>query len=183
MVRPRHVHLDDGRTVRLRRAKPSDAAGMIAHGNAVGAEGIYIMTERVRRTVPEEQAAIRNARGEKGLWLVAESGGKIVGSADVSRGRHRKSRHVGELGIALRKEWRGVGLGRAMMEAMIEWACSARLRKLFLEVFSTNTRAIRLYRGLGFIEEGRLKGQVVLRGKEADVLVMSLWLPPRRAGI
>ncbi|MCI4351368.1 MAG: GNAT family N-acetyltransferase [Thermoplasmata archaeon] len=176
MFRPTVVQLHDGRRVLLRRAKPADAAGMIAHANAVGAEGIYIMTERLDLSLREERAKIRAALGGSGLWIVAVAGDEIVGSADIARGRHRKSHHVGELGIALRKDHRGAGLGRAMMESMIAWARSAGIRKLSLSVFSSNRPARGLYRSLGFVREGRLRGHVILRRKPDDVLLMSRWL-------
>ena len=50
------------------------------------------------------------------------------------------------------------------------------IRKLFLGVFSTNERAIALYGALGFEGEGRLRGQVILDGLSADLLLMSHWI-------
>jgi RimJ/RimL family protein N-acetyltransferase len=60
------------------------------------------------------------------------------------------------------------------MERLVEWARQAGLRKLYLKVFSDNTRAIRLYESLGFVEEGRLKGDVLRGdGTYGDTLIMS----------
>ena len=47
---------------------------------------------------------------------------------------------------------------------------------MFLGVFSTNERAIALYGALGFEGEGRLRGQVILDGLSADLLLMSHWI-------
>ena len=170
------VTLKDGRRVTIRRAEPEDAPRLLAHVNSVGAEMVYIQTERVEKTVEEEQDWIKSFDGLSTLLLVATYEGKVVGSADVGRGAQTKNAHVAELGIALQKEARGQGLGRAMMEDMITWARSVRIRKLFLSVFGTNERAIALYRSLGFAEEGRLRGQVILRGAPDDVVLMSRWL-------
>ena len=54
------------------------------------------------------------------------------------------------------KEWRGRGVGSALLGAAIEWARSEGLHKLSLSVFAHNEAAIALYRKLGFVEEGRL---------------------------
>jgi RimJ/RimL family protein N-acetyltransferase len=170
------VALKDGRTALIRRAKPEDAAAVIAHVNAIGAEGIYIMTEKLRLTRTEERAVFRKADGKSGLFLVAVIDGEIAGSADVARGRQSKNQHTASLGIALRKDARGVGLGLAMMQAMITWARSVRIRKLTLGVFANNIPAVALYRKLGFALEGRLKGQVILRKAPVDELLMALWL-------
>ena len=176
MFRPEKVTLKDGRTAVIRRAAPRDAKAVIAHVNAVGAEGIYIMTEKLRKTPPEEKEVFRNADGKSGLYLVALVGREIVGSADIERGRHSKNRHTARLGIAIRKEARGIGLGRAMMEAMISWARSVGVRKLTLGVFESNTAAVALYRKLGFTREGRLRGQVILHREPVDELLMAPWL-------
>lgn len=149
---------------------------MIAHVNAIGGEVVHIMTERLLLTPREERAVFRKADGVSGLYLVAVIDGEIVGSADIERGRHSKDRHTANLGIALRRDSRGVGLGTAMMRTMIDWARSVGIRKLTLGVFSSNVRAVALYRRFGFTPEGRLKGQVILRRKPVDELLMALWL-------
>jgi RimJ/RimL family protein N-acetyltransferase len=176
VFKPSRVALKDGRTATIRRAAPRDAGGVIAHVNAIGAEGIYIHTERLRLSLNEERAVFRKADGKSSLYIVAVIGGTIVGTADIKRGGLSKNRHTANLGIALRKDARGVGLGLAMMQVMIRWAQSVGVRKLTLAVFASNTRAIGLYRGLGFTQEGRLRKQVILRGKAVDELLMARWL-------
>ncbi len=176
MALPHEVALKDGRRVRIRRAVAKDAPQLLAHVNSVGAEKVFIQTERVDRTLEQERDWIKGFDGLSALLLVATHDGKVVGSADVRRGTQTKNAHVAELGIALQKAVRGQGLGRAMMEESITWARSAGVRKLFLGVFGTNEGAIALYRRLGFAEEGRLRGQVILRGALDDLVLMSLWL-------
>ncbi len=176
MIRPRTVVLRDGRRALIRRAKPRDAEALIAHVNAIGAEGIYIMAEKLTLNPKEERAILRKADGESGVFIVAVVDGEIVGSADSSRGQWLKDRHVASLGIALQKDARGIGLGMAMMQTVITWARSVGIRKLTLGVFATNKPALALYRRLGFKQEGRMKGQVILRGKPVDEVHMALWL-------
>jgi RimJ/RimL family protein N-acetyltransferase len=155
---------------------------VIDHVNAIGAEEVFLMTERLTLTVREERARLRKADGVAELFLVATIDERLVGTANFARGRLSKGRHVAQLGIALRRDARGVGLGRAMMEAGIAWADSVGVRKLTLGVFATNRAAISLYRKLGFRTEARLKGQVMLRGALVDELLMVRWLgkPMRR---
>jgi len=63
-----------------------------------------------------------------------------------------------------------------MLQTMIAWARSVGIRKLTLGVFASNTPAVALYRKLGFAQEGRSRGQVILRGRPVDELLMALWL-------
>ena len=176
MPLPCNFALKDGRTALIRRARPGDAAALLAHVNEVAAEGVFLQTERVEKSVAEEEEWISGFDGVSKLLIVAVVDNTLVGGADIRRGPQVKNAHVAELGIALGKSVRGQGLGRAMMEAMLDWGRSAGIRKLFLGVFSTNERAIALYGALGFEVEGRLKGQVILDGLPADLLLMSRWI-------
>ena len=61
----------------------------------------------------------------------------------------------GELGMCVAAEWRGRGVGGALVAAVIDLARERGLHKLILGVFPHNERAIALYRKFGFVEEGR----------------------------
>lgn len=176
MFHPHYVTLSNGQSVLIRYVEPNDAEALLAHVNQVGAEKVYIMTERVDKSPDEEAELIRRLDREQTLFLVGLLNGRLVASADVQKGRQSKNAHTGNLGIAIGKEARGLGLGTAFMEDILRWARSVRIRKLTLGVFATNTPAIALYRRFGFEDEARLKGQVVLDGKPVDELLMALWL-------
>ena len=83
--------------------------------------------------------------------IVAVGDGNVVGSIHVAPSRHG----YGELGMAITREWRGRGVGSALMEAAIEWAREQGLHKIALGVFPHNAAGIALYRKYGFVEEGR----------------------------
>jgi ribosomal protein S18 acetylase RimI-like enzyme len=57
--------------------------------------------------------------------------------------------------MVVAREWRGRGVGSALLAAAIEWAREYGLHKLSLGVFAHNAAAIALYRKFGFVEEGR----------------------------
>ncbi|MEM3655356.1 MAG: GNAT family N-acetyltransferase [Thermoprotei archaeon] len=79
---------------------------------------------------------------------VAVSGGRVVGLCDVGRRSGAAESHVGVLGIALRKEYRGQGLGRRLITYCLE-KCVGVFEIVTLEVFSNNVRAVKLYTPLG----------------------------------
>ena len=56
--------------------------------------------------------------------------------------------------MAVAREWRGRGVGTALVVAAIDLGRERGLHKLILSVFAHNLRAIALYRKLGFVEEG-----------------------------
>lgn len=93
----------------------------------------------------------REARTDLERTLVAVAGGEVVGSLVV----FESGWGVGELGMMVAREWRGRGVGSALVAAAIEWARGRGLHKLALSVFPHNEAAIALYRKFGFVEEGR----------------------------
>ncbi len=80
------------------------------------------------------------------------------------------------LNVAVHPERRGLGLGRALVEAVIEQATTGRARVVFLEVRAGNVVARRLYRRLGFHDLGIRRGYY---GPGQDAVVMELRLGGR----
>ncbi|MBR5751440.1 MAG: GNAT family N-acetyltransferase, partial [Clostridia bacterium] len=70
-------------------------------------------------------------------------------------GTKYKVRHRAEMGISILREYWGLGLGRALMNACIDCAKDAGYTQLELNAAAENVRALSLYRSLGFIEYGR----------------------------
>ena len=117
------------------------------------------------------------ARAEH-LHLVAEREGRIVGSAGLHPMPQLRRRHAALLGISVASEAQRQGVGRALMQALSDYADDwAQLLRIELTVFADNARAIALYRACGFEEEGRLRGYALRHGVYEDVLSMARWHP------
>lgn len=80
------------------------------------------------------------------------------------------------LTIAVHSHRRRVGLGRVLLDAVIERSMQAGARSLFLEVGADNTAARALYSQAGFEEVGRRPAYYPRRGGSADALVLRLTL-------
>jgi RimJ/RimL family protein N-acetyltransferase len=105
--------------------------------------------------------------------FVAEAEGRIIGGIHIGASRHG----FGEIGMMIAKDWRGRGVGSALVEAAIAWAREQGLHKLVLDVFPHNEAAIALYRKYGFVEEGRRARQYRRADGELwDALQMGLLL-------
>jgi RimJ/RimL family protein N-acetyltransferase len=119
-----------------------------------------------------------DVKGRAASWtlegtLVAVADTGIVGSVHVDPSRHG----FGELGMAVAREWRGRGVGSALLAAAIEWARGRGLHKLSLGVFAHNAAAIALYRKFGFVDEGRrVKHYRRTSGELWDAIEMGLLL-------
>ncbi|VXB83528.1 ribosomal protein S18-alanine N-acetyltransferase [Plantibacter sp. T3] len=79
--------------------------------------------------------------------------------------------------IAVAAHARGRGLGRLLMQALIEQARQQDVAQVFLEVRADNPVAIALYRSLGFEELGVRPGYY--QPDDVDAIVMRLTVQPR----
>lgn len=160
-------------------AVSSDASGLIALRAAVVAEGEFLVAEpgefpaSLEATIVKVRAA--GTAGASRCMLVARAGYQLVGVVEVQPGGFRRNRHVGHLEVLVRADWRGRGVGRALMTGAIAWAHSSPLEKLSLAVYAHNLPALALYRSLGFHEEGRRVGEYRFAdGSMRDDVLMAL---------
>ena len=174
-MRAEEVTLKDGRRVVIRPSRLRDADSLLRNVNLIGREEIYIMVDRVPN-LDEERQWLGTFDGVRTVLLVADADGEAIGSADCHGGTYAKTHHVGGIGIAIRDGWRGVGLGRILMERILEWMRARGFKKAELAVFATNGRARRLYESLGFQEEGVRRRHVRIRDEYDDEVLMGLWL-------
>ncbi len=104
--------------------------------------------------------------------VVAEVDGTVAGICDIHRLRPGSEvDHIGNLGIAIARDYRSRGLGRGLMNEAIRLS-RGKFKKIILSVFSTNTNAISLYSKIGFIEYGRIPGGVNRNGRMIDEIMM-----------
>jgi GNAT superfamily N-acetyltransferase len=64
---------------------------------------------------------------------------------------------VPQLAIAVEQAWRGRGIGRALMTALLNAARASGVRHVELTTGSFNEAGLRLYRSAGFVETARLQ--------------------------
>jgi RimJ/RimL family protein N-acetyltransferase len=107
-------------------------------------------------------------------------GDRLVGSCQL-HSIHPVHRSA-ELQIRIAVEdARGRGIGRQALQQLVRYGFDELgLHRIFLHVFVTNARAIRLYEGAGFRREGLLREAALIEGEWVDVLLMALLEPDRR---
>jgi len=165
----KRYEMKDGRIVLVRDAEEKDAAAIQQIVESVASEKCYIVPENSRK---DWDRAIREIKARESLIIVASVDGKIVGMAHLVRGKFVKNRHVGFLGISILKEFRGLGIGNALMRYMMEWVEKSNIEKISLTVFSTNKPAIRLYAKFGFQIEGICRKHFKIENEYVDDLIM-----------
>lgn len=147
-----------GRAVILRNAEVSDAEALIKYLKVTTSETTYLIREpeEVTITLEQEKKFIENKiSDERELMLVATLEGKHIGNCSLMGiAPYKRYAHRCEVAIALYQEYCGCGIGKIMMETILEVAKSMGYEQAELEVISDNKSAIELYKKLGFEKYG-----------------------------
>jgi len=109
----------------------------------------------------------------KFLWLGKDHNGRYLGIVSLSR--VDLTNKNGYIGIYTRPDLKIWGTGQLILKTIKELAFDTiGLHTLRVETMETNENALRLYRKLGFEEEGRLKEYVHKEGCWHSVIVLSI---------
>lgn len=107
-------------------------------------------------------------------WFAIEADGKMIGDL----GLHHESRQdqATSFGIGIGDpDYVGKGYGREAMRLFLDYVFRIRgWRRVWLETSANNERAIRSYKAIGFVEEGRLRQHTWNNGKFEDAIIMGL---------
>lgn len=155
----------------IRRAEPSDYEGM--HKIFTGPKVIwgtlqlpYPSVDMWRKRLAENQ--------ENVFELVACVEGEIVGQVFLQIFTRPRRKHVGQIGMSVRDDYQGQGVGSALMQAAVDMADRwLNVLRLELDVYTDNEPAVRLYKKFGFEIEGTLKKYAFRDGEYVDVYAMA----------
>ena len=92
------------------------------------------------------------------VLLAARAGGVLVGAVQIVRASAENGAHRAEIvRLAVRAEMRGLGVGRALLEAAVERARALGLSLLWLSTHA-DTDSDRIYERLGWTRMGTMPG-------------------------
>lgn len=178
------VSLRGGQHALIGRAAPEEAAALLDYLEQVAGESDFLSfgSGEVGLSVEQEAALVRRLHEQgEGVMLKASIDGRLVAIATLMRFPRPRLRHGASFGLSvLRQHW-GMGLGRALTEAIILEARALGLARIELRVRHDNARAVSLYEAVGFELEGRLRGAFAVDGVEYDDLLMGIHLHRHRA--
>jgi RimJ/RimL family protein N-acetyltransferase len=170
------VKLLNGQTAILNWLKAEDLPELMKALNSVIREGKYLFISSEIKDMKEERQWFECGQKQGMHYLVARVSGKVVGGASLYPKNH-KSAHVVEFGIFIRNAYRNLGLGTAMIKALIETAKTCGFEIIQISVYANNKRAFRVYEKCGFKEAGRLTNDVkFFDGSYSDRILMELQL-------
>jgi len=174
----REILLKDGRKAVLRNPDPdADAAPLIRHLKQIVSETEFLLRypEECNWTEAQERDILSaNNADDMRLMLVCEVDGEIAGMCGLNLNRPIKFRHRADLDIGLQKRFWNLGIGTAMLEALIEVAGKRDVMQLELDYIEGNARGRALYEKLGFAEVARHPDAVRLKDGSMRSLVFMM---------
>ena len=106
--------------------------------------------------------------------LVAVIDGVVAGQIGMEVMTNPRRKHVANIGMAVDEKFQGLGVGEAMVKAMVELGFNwLAIRRIELEVYTDNHAAIALYKRNGFIIEGEARDYAFRAGEYVDAFIMA----------
>lgn len=163
----------------IRKAIPDDAPKIIAYMNRVISEpnsNLEMSAGEFLHTEEEERKLLADFHDSKNsIYFVAEIDDEIIGNLVCHGSSRRASRHCVSISMSVAKEWRGKGVGKALLQKTIAWAkFSGEIKRMDLIVFERNQTAIKLYEKFGFEKEGLLRKSIYREGQFLNAYIMAL---------
>ena len=174
----------------VRPATAEDATAICDIYNQ-GIEDRLATLETERRT-PQERRQWLEARGPRHPVIVAVTEPATISTRPpTSQGGHAPPaptitgwgslnvfnarpayRHVADFSVYVERGWRGKGVGRVLLERLVELGRELGYHKLVLSAFPFNAAGVALYERLGFRTVGIYKEQGLLDGTWVDTIIM-----------
>lgn len=173
---PKYHNLPDGRQVFLRFPQPEqDAEEMLKFFNAVRAETPFLSDGPDDSLTVEKEAKYLAELNQSPtqMMVVAAVGNEIAGNSFLRMNAKPRFAHRATLGIALYEKYWGLGIGKLLLQAVIDTARQKGIDYLELDVVADNARAIGLYERMGFETIGCLPDAIRWEdGSSHDLLTM-----------
>ena len=176
------LELKTGEKIVIRHLSKPDIEGVWNNFNEVVEEGIYLPVFFPVRSRLEKDSWYRKIKNEQEICIVAEDQNSkppynIIGQCEISHSEWDAGLHVGMLGIIVKKKYRDLGIGSNLIDIAIrEFKKLDNKEKIVLSCFSTNERALHVYKKIGFKVVGVRKKQFYMDGTYYDEKLLELWI-------
>lgn len=171
-------YLKNQRKYLIREITPEDAKNFITYRTTLADETTYMRASRseLNLNLEDQDKSIENFINYDNQYsIVAELDGIIIGNLQFRGGNRQRTKHAGEFGISVLKDYWGNRIGYNLLSHLIGWVKNNKaIKKINLEVREDNKSAIALYKKLGFELEGTIRKNFFADGKYYDSYIMGM---------
>lgn len=159
-----------GNEIVIRYPLSTDAQKMCNYINILSDEQTFIRFQGEKMSLEEEtkylEIQLKKIILNQVVLLLVFSNDKLIGQSDIVM-QDKIEKHIGIFGITLAKDFRGEGIGKLLMNLVLNEAKKniPQLQIIKLGVYANNELAIKIYKKAGFKEFGKLpKGILTPKG-------------------
>lgn len=145
--------LKNGLIVEIKQPEPSDCESLVEMMKKSYEQSPFLTRypDEFNITVEDEIRWISRFDHQKNTMLIVKDGAKVIANASIKMVMDTsKTRHRCIFGIAILENYHRLGLGRILINEMIDFAKAANYSQIELEVCAKNYGAIQLYMTSGF---------------------------------
>lgn len=168
----------NGNNIEVRKLKSSDAKQVLDYLCLVGGETDYLLMDNHGLGIEideEERILDRFYHNPNALLLGCFDKYELVAVSNISVKDRAKIKHISTLGVSVKKQYWHQGIGRYLMNYMIDFAKkNDQIEIIQLEVRSDNLSAINLYKSLGFYSVGLVPKAMKIGSKYYENMIMIL---------
>ena len=159
----------------IREAQTGDVAAITALYNATIPTTTTAWTETLQ-SAEERQEWFEHQQSEGFPVLIAEADGVVVGYAAYEHfrgaGKWPGYRFTVEHSVHVHEAHWGTGVGRSLIEQLVDHACAAGLHVMVAAIDGANSGSIEFHRRLGFVEVARMPETGHKFGRWLDLVLM-----------
>lgn len=171
-------YLKDNREYLIREITYSDAKKFLNYRSTLANETNYLRASKseLNLNLKDQNKVIETfISSNNRCSMIAELDGIIIGNLQFRGGNNERTKHSGEFGISVLKDYWGNRVGFNLLSNLIKWVKNNEIvKKINLEVREDNESAISLYKKLGFELEGTIKKNFFAYGKYYNSYIMGM---------
>lgn len=155
------LQIKDGREVVFRYPQIEDAPLMMNYINTLSKEQTFVRFQGEQISLEQETdwltKLIKKIEEKAAIQIMGFVNSQLVAVSDIVM-LEKAEKHIGNFGITIAKDFRGLGIGKKIMEIALDEAVKniPQLKIIILGCFSDNDIALNLYKKMGFKEYGKL---------------------------
>jgi putative acetyltransferase len=166
--------------ITIRPVKMTDSEALTSMVNSLVREKAFTVLQKKTTKKEEEKylkSLLKEIKAGRDITFVLDFDGRAVGSCGICKNDSVIRNHIGDVGIVLSAEARGLGLGEKLFRKVLEEGIKKfKFKIIQLDVFSENKPAIGLYEKVGFKTVGTIKKGGIHFGKCRDKTIMVKYL-------
>lgn len=172
---PKETTLRDGTRITVKPLEEGDADLLLRYFLDLPEEDRYFLKDDVTSPALIEQWA-RELDYDRALPLIALDDGRMVAEAVLVRRRGNARSHIGEVRVTVLPEFRGRGLGTALIRHLCDIADDAGLERVMFEIVADQeAEALKAAEWMGFLRVGTIEGGARdQQGHAHDIILLTM---------